>query len=59
MKSFQCVGEDMKMNLEAQLKNIELQDKESQKIIEREQTGEEHKQDESDTGVVPPKVDTY
>ncbi len=41
MASYSKVGEDIKRNLEQQLKNIELQDKESAKLVEREQSGVE------------------
>lgn len=36
MASYSKVGDDIKRNLEQQLKNIELQDKESAKLVERE-----------------------
>lgn len=41
MASYSKVGDDIKRNLEQQLKNIELQDKESAKLVEREQSGVE------------------
>ena len=41
MASYSKVGDDIKRNLEQQLKNIEMQDKESAKLVEREQSGVE------------------
>jgi hypothetical protein len=39
MSSFSKVSEDMKRNLLQQLKNIELQEKESERLVKREQEG--------------------
>ena len=57
MASYSKVADSIKVNLEQQLKNIELQDKESAKLVEREQTGQI--ESESPTTSEIPKVNTY
>jgi hypothetical protein len=57
MASYSKVADSMKSNLELQLKNIELQDKESAKLVEREQTGQVDT--ESSPLTEMPKVNTY
>ena len=57
MASYSKVADSIKVNLEQQLKNIELQDKESAKLVEREQTGQV--ESESPTTSEIPKVNTY
>ena len=51
MASYSKVGDDIKRNLEQQLKNIELQDKESAKLVEREQSGVEEPESPSTSTV--------
>lgn len=61
MGSFGSMSDDIKLNLETQLKNIELQDKESQRLIEREKSEQEGTAGAADNEnhEAPPKVDTY
>lgn len=49
MASFNNVSEDVKLNLEAQLKNIELQDKEAQRLVEKEKAAAEGKEEAKDS----------
>lgn len=60
MASYGKVAEDIKKNLDQQLHNIEMQDKESAKLVEREQkqnNGEDIGEAISTSEV--PKVNTY
>jgi hypothetical protein len=59
MASYSKVGDDIKRNLEQQLKNIELQDKESAKLVEREQSGVEEPESPITSAPEGQKVDTY
>jgi hypothetical protein len=56
MSSYGSVSDDIKKNLETQLKNIEFQDKEAAKIVKKEESGEE--QSEAPSTEVRP-VNTY
>ena len=58
MGSYSKVADDIKRNLEQQLQNIELQDKESAKLVEREQKGVDEAEPAGANGE-PPKVNTY
>ena len=58
MGSYSKVADDIKRNLEQQLQSIELQDKESAKLVEREQKGVEEAELAAPIGEVP-KVNTY
>lgn len=57
MASYAKVGDDIRRNLEVQLHNIEVQDKEAARLVEREQSGIE----DSDPAatIEAPKVNTY
>ena len=63
MASFYNVSEDVKANLEAQLQNIDLQDKETQRLVDKENAAaegkEESKGDQQEPSEPPPQVDTY
>ena len=61
MSSYGKMADDIKRNLEVQLQNIELQDKESKKIVEREEAGEDSEvnKEAENTSEPPPKVNTY
>lgn len=61
MASFGSMSDDIKLNLETQLKNIELQDKESQRILERQRAQDAGQPIPTEKEPVepPPKVDTY
>ena len=49
MGSFRKVSDDVRVNLEVQLKNIEIQDKESQRIVDKENAAGGSSTDESET----------
>lgn len=63
MNSFYKLSDDVSRNLENQLKNIEVHDKESQKIINRQENEEDetnngsNKEEESKDG--KPKINAY
>lgn len=60
MASYGSVSDSIKSSLEKELHNIELNDKESQKIVEREQAGDESDTKETEgASTEPPKVNTY
>ena len=63
MSSYGHINEDIKRSLETQLKNIELQDKESEKIVQKEQELDEplneSKEIEPASTVEAPKINTY
>ena len=59
MGSFYKLSDDVTTNLETQLKNIEIQDKEAQKIVKASEEGVEASESEKEDEGEKPKVNAY